>query len=215
MVCLYQTVWSGNKVFVPRDGSATRERILTSAERLVIDNGYAATSVDQVIAASRTSKGAFFHHFGSKLDLARTLVERYAAADVAQLDAATEYAEAATDDPAGRVDAFLRFFEERADELMSEQSSCLYVSILTERQLVLDGTSAPITGAVVAWREGLVRLLRPALSDAAEVDAEALADHVFVTFEGAFLLARSTGEPEHMRAQLRVLRQLVAGLLHL
>ena len=213
MVCLYQTVWSGNKAFVPRDGTATRERILTSAERLVIDNGYAATSVDQVIAASGTSKGAFFHHFDSKLDLARTLVERYAAADVAQLEAATAHAEAETDDPAGRVDAFLRFFEERADELMSEQSSCLYVSILTERQLVLDGTSTPITGAVVAWRDGLVRLLRPALREGTDVDAEALAVLVFVTFEGAFLLARSTGQPEHMRAQLRVLRQLVGGLL--
>ena len=36
---------------MPRDGTATRERILTSAEQLVIENGYAATSVDQVIAA--------------------------------------------------------------------------------------------------------------------------------------------------------------------
>ncbi len=29
----------------------------------MIDNGYAATSVDQVIAESHSSKGAFFHHF--------------------------------------------------------------------------------------------------------------------------------------------------------
>jgi len=31
-----------------------------------------------------------------------------------------------------------------------------------------------------------------------------------VTFEGAFLLARSTEDPGHMRAQLKVLRQLVS-----
>src|SRR5688500_7726330 len=107
------------KVFVPRDGTATRERILTSAEQLVIENGYAATSVDQVIAASGSSKGAFFHHFDSKLDLARSLVERYATADIGQLDAATEHARGITEDPAGRVDAFLAYFEDRADELMS------------------------------------------------------------------------------------------------
>ena len=45
------------------------------------------------------------------------------------------------------------------------------------------------------------------------IDLDALADHVFVTFEGAFLLARSTGESFHMRSQLRTLRQLVAAAL--
>jgi TetR/AcrR family transcriptional repressor of nem operon len=199
---------------VPRDGTATRERILTSAEQLVIENGYAATSVDQVIAASGSSKGAFFHHFDSKLDLARSLVERYASADVGQLDAATEHARAATDDPAGRVDAFVAYFEDRADEIMSAQSSCLYVSILAERQLVLAGTSEPILAAVVAWREGLAALLVDALGDRAHgLDVDALADHVFVTFEGAFLLARSTGDPGHMRRQLAVLRRLLAAFL--
>ena len=199
---------------MPRDGTATRERILTSAERLVIDNGYAATSVDQVIAASRTSKGAFFHHFESKLDLARALVERYAAADVGQLDAATGYAASVTDEPAGRVDAFLAYFEGRADELMAEQSSCLYISVLSERQLVTTGTAEPIVTAVVAWRDGLARLLGAALGDDERwIDVDALADHVFVTFEGAFLLARSTGDPGHMRRQLRVLRDLLAALL--
>lgn len=199
---------------MPRDGTATRERILTSAERLVIDNGFAATSVDQVIADSGTSKGAFFHHFESKLDLARALVGRYAAADVGQLDAATAYAESLTDDPAGQVDAFMAYFEDRADEIMAEQSSCLYISVLTERQLVTDGTAGPILKAVVAWRDGLARLLGAALGDDRRgIDVDALADHVFVTFEGAFLLARSTGDPGHMRRQLRVLRDLLAALL--
>jgi hypothetical protein len=36
---------------------------------------------------------------------------------------------------------------------------------------------------------------------------------VFVTFEGAFILARSLNDPGHMRAQLRVLRQLLETLL--
>jgi len=37
---------------------------------------------------SGTSKGAFFHHFDSKAALARALVDRYAAADIAHLDQA-------------------------------------------------------------------------------------------------------------------------------
>jgi len=198
---------------VPRNGAPTRERILDAAERLVIDNGYAATSLDRVIAEAQSSKGSFFHHFASKDDLARALVERYAAADIAHLDAAVVDVIAASDDPAERVLRFVRIFEDGADELMSAQSSCLYVSVLTERELVQRGTSAQIERAIVAWREGLVRLLEDALPEPGDLDLPALADHVFVTFEGSFILSRATGERGHMRAQLRVVRQLLEAVL--
>ena len=201
---------------MPRDGSATRQRILDTAERLVIDNGFAATSVDQVIAESGTSKGAFFHYFDSKTALARALVDRYAAANIGHLDRAVAQVTAETDDPAARVIAFLRVFEDGADELMAAQSSCLYVSVLTERQLASSGTWDQISRAVLAWRAELARLLGDALAarpDAVPVDTNALADHVFVTFEGAFILARSMNDAGHMRAQLRVLRQLLEALL--
>jgi TetR/AcrR family transcriptional repressor of nem operon len=66
----------------------------------------------------------------------------------------------------------------------------------------------------VAWREKLAFLLSEAFAGYPEkLDLEALADHVFVTFEGAFLLARSTGDSGHMRAQLTILRQLIEALL--
>jgi TetR/AcrR family transcriptional repressor of nem operon len=201
---------------VPRNGATTRTRILDAAERLVIENGFAATSLDQVIAESGTSKGAFFHHFTSKLDLAQSLVNRYATADIAHLDEAIVHAEATTDVPGGRVIEFVRFFEDGADELMAAQSSCLYVSILTERQLAVSGTANQIGTAIVAWRTTLARMLRAALAavpDAPAIDPDALADHVFVTFEGAFILCRSTSDGAHMRAQLTALRQLLEALL--
>jgi TetR/AcrR family transcriptional regulator, transcriptional repressor for nem operon len=199
---------------VPRDGRPTQDRILATAERLVIDNGYAATSVDQVIAESGTSKGAFFHHFQSKRALADALVDRYVASDVAMLEAALEHARTETDDPVERALAFVRYFEDAGDEVMQEQSGCLYTSILTERQLVDTGASDPIAKAVVTWREGYAELLRDALAGSPrDVDVDAVSDHVFVTFEGAFLLARTTGDPSHMRTQLHTLRVLLEGLL--
>jgi TetR/AcrR family transcriptional repressor of nem operon len=201
---------------MPKDGKPTRDRILETAERLVIENGFAATSVDQVIVESGTSKGAFFHHFRSKLDLAQALVARYAAADIAHLDEAVRQARAATDDPARQVVEFVRVFESGADALMTAQSSCLYISVLTERQLARSGTADLIIKAITAWRTALSAMLRDALDSRgqpAAVDPDALADHVFVTFEGAFLLCRSTNDNRHMSAQLTVLRQLIESLL--
>ncbi|MDN5747358.1 MAG: TetR/AcrR family transcriptional regulator [Pseudonocardia sp.] len=201
---------------MPRDGTATRERILDAAERLVIENGFAATSVDRVIVESGTSKGAFFHHFESKLDLAKSLVDRYAAADIAHLHDAVTRVQGATDDPTQRVIEFVRILENTADDLMAAQSSCLYVSILTERQLARHGTSEQIARAVVAWRRTLSSMLDEALATQPtnqQIDTDALADHVFVTFEGAFILSRSMNDSRHMRAQLTVLRQLIERLL--
>jgi len=200
---------------VPRDGSATRQRILDRAEHLVIEQGFAATSVEQVIAAADSSKGAFFNHFPTKTALAAALVERYVEGDIAHLDAGLAAAEAVSDDPAEQLVHFVRSFEEEGDALLAAQSSCLYVSILTERQLVDDGTAEPIVRAIDAWRIALERKIHAAVAARPHVtglDAADLADHVFVTFEGAFILCRSTGDPSHMRRQLGVLRRLLESL---
>jgi TetR/AcrR family transcriptional repressor of nem operon len=198
---------------MPRDGAPTRERILATARRMVIDQGFRATSVDAVIAESGTSKGSFFHHFASKRALADALIERYVADDLAMLDEGLDAARRAGDDPVERAIGFLRFYEDGADELMSQTSGCLYTSALTEMELVESGATGPIEKAVVRWREAYADLLRDALGERSDLDLEALSDHVFVTFEGAYLLARSTGDPGQMRRQLTVLRRLVEALL--
>ena len=197
---------------MPKDGAPTRKRILDSAERLILQRGFAATSVDEVIADSRSSKGAFFHHFPTKNDLGRALVARYAAADVEHLETFMTAAEAEIADPAGQVIAFIRLFEEAADEIVAEQPSCLYVSFIYDRQLTEDGTTEMIVDAIVAWRD-LLRAKLQAAADlhppSSDIDLQDLADHVFVTFEGAFILARSLQDPSHMRRQLALLRGLL------
>lgn len=198
---------------MPRDGSFTRDKILTAARGLVIDNGFRATTVEAVIAASGSSKGAFFHHFPSKRDLADALVEQYVADDLEMLEMGMAAAYDAGPDPVERAIAFLRYYEEMADEIMAGTTGCLYTSVLAEMELVDAATSDPITKAVAIWRERFAELLDDAVDGRADVDVSALSDHVFVTFEGSFLLARTTGDPGQMRRQLTVLRQLVESVL--
>jgi TetR/AcrR family transcriptional repressor of nem operon len=202
---------------VPRDGTATRQRILDTAQRLVIEQGYNATSLDQVIAESSSSKGAFFHHFSSKADLAEQLVERYVVSDLAELDAGLAAA-TGIDDPGARVVAFLRFYEDGADELMSAQSACLFAAMLAEREFSGSAINRQVAATELAWRAAFVDLLRPAIAvhrPGLDIDVDALADHLFTTFEGGFILCRTLETEAAMRGQLRVFRQLVEALLHL
>lgn len=49
--------------------SGTKRALLDSATKLFADHGYAGTSLDEVVAAARVTKGALYHHFPSKLAL--------------------------------------------------------------------------------------------------------------------------------------------------
>jgi AcrR family transcriptional regulator len=49
--------------------------MLDAAYRLFASQGYGQTSVDGIIAEAGASKGAFYHHFASKEELFRALLE--------------------------------------------------------------------------------------------------------------------------------------------
>ena len=176
---------------------------------------YSATSVDQVISEAGSSKGALFHHFSSKIDLAVQLVRRYVAADLAHLDAGLT-ATAHITDPTVRVVAFLRHYEDGADELMTEQTGCLYATVLAERQLTGKEINDQVAKATRVWRDAVADLLRSALATRrldTHIDVDALADHLYTTFEGGFILCRTYNDRAAMRAQLRIYRQLIEAFL--
>jgi AcrR family transcriptional regulator len=56
--------------------SSTKRALLDNATKLFTDNGYAGTSLDEVVARARVTKGALYHHFPSKLALFESVFER-------------------------------------------------------------------------------------------------------------------------------------------
>jgi AcrR family transcriptional regulator len=55
-----------------------REELIDCAQRLFLAQGYEKTTINEVIAATGLSKGAFYHHFRSKEDLLAAITERFA-----------------------------------------------------------------------------------------------------------------------------------------
>lgn len=54
--------------------AATRLNILQKAFALVYAQGYRTTSIDQVIATTQVTKGAFFYHFKNKDDMGLAMI---------------------------------------------------------------------------------------------------------------------------------------------
>lgn len=65
--------------------SVRREAFLDAAQRLIQTEGYEAMSVQDVLDALDTSRGAFYHYFDSKQALLEAVVERFADAAMSAL----------------------------------------------------------------------------------------------------------------------------------
>src|SRR5215813_5657828 len=55
-----------------------RTRLLDAAMQVIREQGYSATTVDDICRAAGVTKGAFFHHFKSKEDLGVAAAEHFA-----------------------------------------------------------------------------------------------------------------------------------------
>lgn len=193
-----------------------RARILDAAEQLVMERGFNATTVDAILDAAGASKGAFFHHFASKADLGRVLVERYARRDGELLERLMQVAESRATEPADQLIEFLKAFEEGIEDLSLVQPGCLFVSFIYEQFPGQGATQTLILDDILLWRERIrakIDLAAARRPLALEVDLESLADQVFTTIEGGFILARATGDPMKLRDQLRQLRAYFTLLL--
>lgn len=59
--------------------SPTKRKLMDAAQELMLEKGFAATSVDEICTQAEVTKGSFFHYFDSKDDLGRQVLERFCA----------------------------------------------------------------------------------------------------------------------------------------
>jgi len=88
--------------------SSTKRALLDSATILFTDHGYAGTSLDEVVAAARVTKGALYHHFPSKLALFENVFLRVQESTTADIERAIS----ASKDPWERAQIGLQKFLE-------------------------------------------------------------------------------------------------------
>ncbi len=146
---------------------SAREKILEAAHDLVFEMGFTGTTVDAILEASGTSKGAFFHHFPTKGALGKALIERYAETDAEVLERQMTRAESLTADPAEQLVEFLRGFEHDIEAGLITQPGCLFASYLYERIPAEVDFDAVVLRAIALWRGRILEKLQQAVDASA------------------------------------------------
>lgn len=184
----------------PAGGEDTREKLVRTAERLMLRDGYSAMRVDDVIREAGLSKGSFYHFFDSKEALGLAALEHYYADRVGRLAAGSYAAEA---DPLKRAHGFLRHASHVAADLWT--TGCLIASLAADAA----GSNRSIANALKQrtsdLRALLVDVLRPFATP--EITAADLADHFLVCVEGSIVLARIYDDPAYLRRGLKQFRR--------
>ena len=72
---------------VVKAAAVRRAELIDTAQRLFLEKGYERTTINDVIAATQLSKGAFYHHFRAKEDLLAAIAERFARQALAAAEA--------------------------------------------------------------------------------------------------------------------------------
>lgn len=184
--------------------SNRRDSIREAAARLFWQRGYEATSPRLIQKEAGAGQGSFYHHFGSKADLANDVLSEASSAMVADARSLLT----GTDSPLAALRAYL-------DAERDPALGCRLGRLANETALADPQLGEP----VAAYFAALLELLEARLAEArkrgeiqADSDTAALAAALAAAVQGAYVLARATAEPANLRRALAGARHLLDGL---
>jgi AcrR family transcriptional regulator len=71
-------VYTKNQINAPKKGERKKQDILDAAAQLFFTKGYTATTIQDILDMLGCSKGCFYHHFESKLDVLTGIAQQHA-----------------------------------------------------------------------------------------------------------------------------------------
>jgi TetR/AcrR family transcriptional repressor of nem operon len=209
----------GGDVKTARRSEDTHERILDAAEHLITANGFSGTSIDEILKSAGLTKGAFFHHFKGKGDLARELIERHARRDTALFDELLRRAEAKSRDPLEQTILFLEGFEAFVSNLRTpafeSPPGCMYAAYTYESMQFEPAVRDLVADSLRRWTSIYVRLFQEAIDrhpPALPVTARQLAEMAVAIIQGGLVLGRAYNDIRMMARQSEQFRNYL-GLL--
>ena len=181
-----------------RKGAATRQRILEGAAAHIREHGMAATTLDDVLAETKTSKSQLFHYFpGGReellLTVARFEADRVLEDQRPQLGDLTSWP------------AWQSWRDKVVDRYRRQGRLCPLNSVTSHLGTGTPGAQAVVTELMHRWQAEIAAGVRH-MQDAGEIDPgldpERAAAALLAGIQGGVLIQMSTGETSHLEAAM-------------
>lgn len=193
-------------------GTDTKIRILDVAEKAILEKGFDATSIEEIIAALNISKSGFFYHYPDKNALARALLQRYLDNENKLFDDLFARAKELDDDPLHTLLIGLKMMAELLDDLPNGHPGCRVAAVCYQDRLFDPKVRDLNRDGLLSWRhrfrsmfEDIVAIYPPK----EPVDLDHLADMFAGVTEGGIILGRALGQPHVVGAQVMQYRTYV------
>ncbi len=173
-----------------RNPGLTRQSLLQAAFREMYKSGFQAASLDNILSKVGVTKGALYHHFGSKQELGYAVVDELIREHM--LDRWVRSLEKA-ENPIDVLLAVLRskgpfpFFDQRL--------GCPLNNLAQEMSPLDEGFRKRLESVFREWREGIAKALRRGQERGqvrSEVDPFEAADFFIAALEGSLSLAKNS-----------------------
>lgn len=190
-----------------------RERILNAALSVIRTKGYSATTVDDLCSAAGVTKGAFFHHFDSKEDLAVSAAQHWSAV-TNQFFENAPYKKIA--DPLERVLGYIDFRKAILQGKLPE-FTCLVGTMVQEvfdtNPSIREACQQSIFGHAAEVSKDIEEA-KKLYAPNADWTAESLAHHTQAVVQGAFILAKAKGDADIAAESIVHLRRYIEHLFN-
>jgi AcrR family transcriptional regulator len=196
----------------PRKGGDTRERLLEAAEVSVLEKGFAATSIEELIAAVGITKNGFFYHFKDKNELARALLLRYVEREEALFDELFARADELNEDPLHGFLVGLKMMAEMMADLPNGHPGCLIAAYCYQDRLFDREVRELNTAAVLNWRvrfRNRLDLIAARYPPKVNADLDDLADMLSVVAESLKKLSKTVNDKEALARQILLYRDFI------
>jgi TetR/AcrR family transcriptional regulator, transcriptional repressor for nem operon len=193
----------------------TRQRILDVAQDSVLEKGFSATSIEEIIAAVGITKSGFFYHFGDKGELARALLVRYLEREKILFDDLFARADQLSEDPLHSYLIALKLFAEMFENLPQSHPGCLTAAICYQDRQFDKGVRDLNASAFLGWRKRFgdrLRAIAEKYPPRMAVDLDDVADMMSALADGGIILSKVLNEPKALPKQILLYREFVRAL---
>ena len=190
----------------------SQEKLVLATQALILRQGFAATTVDQICTEAGLTKGSFFHHFANKEAIGRAAIDAWGAMG-------TRLYSAAWSDPTLDPLAQLHRMFDIMISFTQRDEPCTCVIGIMSQELAQShpGLAAACAGHLDDWTQHVARLLDGAKkTHPAHVpfDTQRMAWLLNAIWQGSMLIAKTRRTPALIVSNIQLARTHVDALFN-